>query len=1137
MTEKNLKNIKQSESNDIIYRPDNQITKSVTDLLTFSLNGDYPNLKELLDEKDFLGSTMNLALRNLLSNNFNYNDPNYLNCYKYILKSNIDLNFKFTKDNNSTILMKVSKAGQLILMKELLQSFNEQLHNTENVNKFNTKEEEKEYFLIQNEIFFSQKDINNSNFLHYMTHFNKCENQEIFEYLYEEYPFEEKKDKESSKKIQEIIKDLIRQKNNEGNDFMNICLLHGMPYLVLKIIEIMGYIPNSNKKNNNYIHSAVLGGNMTCLKIMLYYSDYNDLIAKNNDMLTPAQLAYKMGYIGMSNLIIEYQENFQDETYKEYFFKNIEHYNKSSNVDFLKNLNNNKLKDMLFEMKEIKIINSLCITDSSYTNKNGEDLDYKMSNIKIDWNLLVIKMKQNQFESEKDFDNINKNIVNNKIGKNNKKKTKKIEEKNKNTIYPFIKSLYEFNENIFSTKIIESFINNNTQEDILLNENKSIDLLLFNKIIFYFNLGHLKSAINTSEIYLTKIFQKDYNNINLNSNINNRTLIVFINITCIIIELFIYHGYQEIVDIIIKVLDNFLYTKSLNLGDVQYNSDDEIIFNYLNKKELLNPFISNWKNLFTYSNFLKLLNDKSRENLEEFQKKLDETKDKKITPLINRYHILFDCLAIKKSYDKNNYELYEKILLFNRLNEPKKEIYYLNILGIMFMRKNKYILSKFFFQQGLKKYLQIIRSKIGANFNDKFTVFRIDYIMAFLYNISLSYFYLKKYEKSIEILELLLTLEINKNNYYLYYRLAQCYLEIYIKYISKDNNFSNLNINKLIGFENNKNNHKKIKNEKSSSSINIDNEISENLSAQLESKDNITKGTDDNKTPDLIDKNFENLFYNFSDYNIYENKDTNIKKIILRNTKSNTGNKILNKNIQNSETNNINNYLDKAIKFFKKILIINKINIYPNSIKSIYDYFFSHIKDDTNFNEMNHKKKKIPNELILNTYLNILFCFSLKNNWLEILLITKDFNMKKIFPSKANLLKQLLFQLEAYINLNNQLKILETINKIKNHKKIEFSVLNTSNSSIIKNINIKLYLYYSLTLVYYQEKNYKEMDIYAIKLLSLLEKEKDIPYYIIDLLINVFIIKLNSEPNINTKIKYNNIILNLIKNKKKINID
>jgi len=116
MIENNLKNKSNSDDNDIIYKPDNQIKKSVSDLLRFSLNGDYPNLKELLDEKDFLGSTMNLALRNLLSNNYNNNDPNFLNCYKYLLKSNIDLNFKFTKDNNSTILMKVSKTGQLILI-------------------------------------------------------------------------------------------------------------------------------------------------------------------------------------------------------------------------------------------------------------------------------------------------------------------------------------------------------------------------------------------------------------------------------------------------------------------------------------------------------------------------------------------------------------------------------------------------------------------------------------------------------------------------------------------------------------------------------------------------------------------------------------------------------------------------------------------------------------------------------------------------------------------------------------------------------------------------------------------------------------------------------------------------------------
>ena len=1133
MIENNPKNINYSDSNDILYKPDNQIKKSVSDLLLFSLSGDYPNLKELLDEKDFLGSTMNLALRNLLSNNFNNNDPNFLNCYKYLLKSNIDLNYKFTKDNNSTILMKVSKTGQLILMKELLESFNAQLKNMENMNKFQKLEEEKEYLLIQNEIFLTQKDNNNSNFLHYMKHFNKCENQEIFEYLYEEYPFEQKRNKEDAKKIQEIIKNLIKQKNDEGNNFMNICLLHGMPYLVLKIIEIIGYIPNLNKKNNNYIHSAILGGNMTCLKIILYYSNYNDLNEKNSDLLTPAQLAYKMGYTSMSNLILEYQENFQDEIYKEYFFKNLEHYNKSSNVNYITNINNNKFKQIIYELKEMKIINNLC--DTTYLNKVEEDLDFKISSIKIDWNLLLTKIKQYEFEPEKDFDiNMINSINNNKSGKTNKKKCKKIEDKNKNSIYPFLKLLFEFNENIFSNKLINSFIDNIPKEQNLIENNKSIDILLFNKIIFYYNTGHYKSLLNIAYIYLSKIYQKEKYNINTNSNSNNRTLIIYINITCIIIEILIYLGHQDIVDIIIKVLDNYLYTKSLNLGDVQYKSEDEIIFDYLNRKEILNPFISNWKNLFSYSNFLKLINDKSRDNLDDFKKKLDESKDKKMKPINYRYHILFDCLDIKKAYDKNSYDIYNKIERFYSKKYLNREIYYLNILGIIFMKKKKFTVSIIFFQKGLKRYMNILKNKNAINSDEKFFSFRIDYITAFLYNISLCKFYLKEYHKCIKILELLLTFDCNKNNYFLFFRLALCYLEIYIKCISNNDTFFNLNINKVIGYENNKNNNIKIKNDKSSTSINIDNESSENLSGQFESKDNVTKGTDDIKQADLIDKNLVNLFLNYSYYNYNENNETNIKKIILRNTKQN----IVQKK-SDSDINEINSYLERAIKYLKKILNINKINVFSNSIKSIYEFFFSHIKDDINIKDISHKNKKIQSDLILNTYLNILFCLSLKNNWLEMLLTIKDFNSKKIITTKTNILKVLLFQLEANVNLNRQNKIIETINKIKNYKKNEFSVFNQSNKDIIKNINIKLYLYYSLTLIYYRDKNYKEMEIYSNKLLSLITKEKDIPYYIIDLLINVFIIKLNNESNINpiNKYKYNNIILNLIKNKKKINID
>jgi hypothetical protein len=208
----------------------------------------------------------------------------------------------------------------------------------------------------------------------------------------------------------------------------------------------------------------------------------------------------------------------------------------------------------------------------------------------------------------------------------------------------------------------------------------------------------------------------------------------------------------------------------------------------------------------------------------------------------------------------------------------------------------------------------------------------------------------------------------------------------------------------------------------------------------------------------------------------------------------------------------------------------------------LYNFYKSYLnkenlteKDNIN----NHKRKKIPNEIIINTYLNLLFCLSLKNNWLEMIFIIKDYYNKKISTNRSVSLKILLFKLEAYVNLNNSSKIKEIIQKLKSYKNIEFSTFNKANNDIINNINIKLYLYYTIILIYIKEKKYKEMDIYTDKILSLVKNEKNMPYYIIDLLLNVFLIKLNNEPNINKKNKFinNKIILNLIKNKKTIKAD
>ena len=277
------------------------------------------------------------------------------------------------------------------------------------------------------------------------------------------------------------------------------------------------------------------------------------------------------------------------------------------------------------------------------------------------------------------------------------------------------------------------------------------------------------------------------------------------------------------------------------------------------------------------------------------------------------------------------------------------------------------------------------------------------------------------------------------------------------------------------------------------------------------------------------------------------NNHSFIKKIVLKNSTkliNNTNNFFGNKKLINTNNNIIDktDFLNKAIKHFKKVIHIsklNELNIYSDSMKSLYDFYSSYMevekkKDDINIEDNFSKDKKIPNELLINSYFNLLMCLSIKQNWLEMNLIIKDYYNRDLMSNKIIELKIWLYELEASINLKNNKMVKEIISKIKKFKKIGLSVLNKSNNDVINEINIKLYIYYTLTRIYVEEKNFKEVDINIKKIFFLLKDIKNIPYYIIDLLLNVYIIKLKSESNINnkTKYRYNNIILNLIKHKK-----
>ena len=161
MKDNNLNNTKNVENIDIEYKPEGQINKSVYELLKNSKEGNFNNLKQLIKDKEFQGSTLNLALRNLIKE-YNLEKTQYIECLKLLLSTSIDLNYKYQKENNMTILMLVLKKCIVSLTREFLENLN--IKKNLSNNNYLSNEEKEEYEIKEKNIFFSQKDSDNNNF-------------------------------------------------------------------------------------------------------------------------------------------------------------------------------------------------------------------------------------------------------------------------------------------------------------------------------------------------------------------------------------------------------------------------------------------------------------------------------------------------------------------------------------------------------------------------------------------------------------------------------------------------------------------------------------------------------------------------------------------------------------------------------------------------------------------------------------------------------------------------------------------------------------------------------------------------------------------------------------------------------------
>ena len=127
----------------------------------------------------------------------------------------------------------------------------------------------------------------------------------------------------------------------------------------------------------------------------------------------------------------------------------------------------------------------------------------------------------------------------------------------------------------------------------------------------------------------------------------------------------------------------------------------------------------------------------------------------------------------KVSYKMNDSYGILDIKGINTENELNK-IYYYQYLGIISLKNQKYSISTYFFL----KCFQLIAKKSKIQL-----IKRNHFYPVILYNLSLAYFYSKKYKETIKCLYMLLNYSYNKskffvNNKYIYYRLGLSNLEI-----------------------------------------------------------------------------------------------------------------------------------------------------------------------------------------------------------------------------------------------------------------------------------------------------------------------------------------------------------------------
>ena len=813
---------------------------------------------------------------------------------------------------------------------------------------------------------------------------------------------EEEEKKEALDSINSSGKSLIECAFNVGNSDISSMLL------------MEGIQPNAKNSitGDNLLHFAIRGKNPFCLKMVINTVDHeviHELIKEpNKDNETPLQLAKKLNIITMVKQLNDFISG-------EKKGKNSGENNEDEIYDILSQLN---------EENNEKIVNSI--------KKN-----YYVS----DWNKLFLEIIEKNKSNQKFDNNLDQKICEYFGLKDEYKDIEKDLEENKG------KEEYEKDEIKFPISLNKK-------------ENEKIKKFEFKNNIHFLNyiVGAEHSGNFQNLLQAFKIFIKNYKSEDQNLD----KYISYVNIFIILIEKCLNQNLVEFASLLIENLSKFLQDNNVDATSFDFkNTNSNQFLKYLSVNEVANPTIDLKGLVFLYQCDLNLLKgnfEKAKQNLEEFKSKFyggEEKRNKNNEPIHKTMENLYNFLKIKVDYFLNIQIKLNKHLSVIDKNKSNKDciLFYYNLLGIINLKQEHYAYAEYCFK--------FCRNIINEN-----SMKYLKYLPGVEYNLALCYFFTQNYEKSINILTKLKDLESMKNNAYLFYRLALCYIEEEFK--KNKNEFKKNNENDIICKTINDNNIDEVSfkkrfllvNQTLSPSI-----ISENNLQSNEKKDNFNNKEIENESNSVNALNFSEAI-------------RALKECIL---------------------------IIKGYKSFNE-QIFNTLNpIIKNEVINLEPLFNNEVEEnEKNISEESNNQYK---DIYDSAYLNLIFCLIRNESYAEAIEVIEEFR-----ENANNKYKFILdnYAIEAYLKLGEFEKALNILSKENfsfDNPDEKGAFFSNSNHQVYDEISFRLALYINLIKINILNNNLKEAEKYVISVLSLLNypTEKELPPYVINIIVFYFL--------------------------------